>query len=543
MLQKKDIPQNWHITTLDKICVVERGITFPADAKRDIPSDSTIACLRTSNVQENIDWSDLIYIPKTYVSDSVKLIRVGDVLISLANSSNLVGKVSFVRDIPVESTFGGFISAIRTKSNLIDPFYLYQYLNSDPVQSLFRSWASQTTSIANLTVRDLVRLEVPLPPLPEQQRIVAILRKADELHQLRRQATARAKELLPALFYEMFGKKWQSWSRGKIGDIIYFETGKSIASESVPARDGKWGILKVSAVTLGEFKPEENKQLPDDAEFASTLQVRHGDLLVTRANTSELVGASALVYNPPPRLIIPDKIWRVVLKEESNANLAFLHALFNVKEVRREISRRATGTSASMKNISQEKFLDINLPLPPFELQHQYGEITEYVHNQIKSHQEVTTEKIEVFSTALLRYAFTGELTAEWRNAHIAELTEIASERERLLGLAQIIHAESLVEIQSQVGTATLTVTPNRAVYSELDTVIQSVLTSVQSHPAYFRQEDLVIHHDLTTVQAVAGLHVLEALGFVRQVVLDRQLFYRMIDPIRDSASKPELLQ
>lgn len=536
--------KQWITVELGEVCTIERGITFPASDKREQLTPSTIACLRTSNVQEDVDWDDLIYVPRKYVNADSKLVRRSDILISLANSANLVGKVSYVSDVPVESTFGGFISVIRSSELVLDPFYLYSYLNSRMVQELLHSRASQTTNIANLTTKDLTQVTIPLPPLPEQRRIVAILSKANELRQLRRQANARAQELLPALFHRMFGLHWKTWPQGKIGDIIYFETGKSISAHPFPAQENKWGILKVSAVTIGEFRPEENKELPDDATFDPSFEVRHGDLLVSRANTTELVGASALVYNPPPRLIIPDKLWRAVPKVGVDTNFAFLHAVFNLSEIRREISRRATGTSASMKNISQEKFLDIDIPIPSPTEQHKYGRLSQLYRSQIFADENKTTEKFDQLFNSFLARAFTGELTTDWHEAHTAELAQAAAERDRLLSMQQpVITGSAAIMLDPITITATATVKTGRAIYADLDTSTQSLLAATQARSAYFRPADLINGNDLSAVQAEAGLRVLEALGFVRQVGLDGQLVYRRVDPIGESAPKPALLQ
>jgi type I restriction enzyme S subunit len=275
--------------------------------------------------------------------------------------------------------------------------------------------------------------QIPLPPLPEQERMVTILRQADELRRLRAQANARMNDLLPALFQEMFGDVKPNWTRQKLSGLIRFETGKSMMAENTSARPGRWGILKVSAVTSGEFRPNENKELPEDAKIDVGLEVKHGDLLISRANTEEYVGASAMVRNPPPQLLIPDKLWRTVALSGVDMNFHFLCALFNTPSIRKEISRRATGTSSSMKNISQEKFLDIEVILPSSTEQHRFGNQVELIWNSIVDEQKVSFNKLNELFASLLARAFTGELTAAWREAHHAELEQAAKERDAFL--------------------------------------------------------------------------------------------------------------
>lgn len=93
----------------DAIDVV-RGVTFPKSAKQYSPSANTIPCLRTANVQQSVDWDDLIHIDTSYVKKDSQYIQHGDLVISMANSRELVGKVALVRAIPHNKvTLGGSI--------------------------------------------------------------------------------------------------------------------------------------------------------------------------------------------------------------------------------------------------------------------------------------------------------------------------------------------------------------------------------------------------------------------------------------------------
>jgi len=165
------LPDGWVWCRFGNICIVERGITFPASAKETLPFDGGIVCLRTTNVQAEVDWSDLLYISEEYVKSDAKILRVDDILISMANSYALVGKVALVNSVPFPATFGGFIAAIRRYGD-IHPRFLYLALTSPYIQAVFRESSSQTTNIANISLRTMYPMLFPLPPLAEQQRIV-----------------------------------------------------------------------------------------------------------------------------------------------------------------------------------------------------------------------------------------------------------------------------------------------------------------------------------------------------------------------------------
>ncbi len=170
------LPDNWAFERLGNICEIVRGVTFPASKKQTLRSDDVVACLRTSNVQSEVDWSDLIFINPVLVKRDDQWIELGDTMISMANSYELVGKVALVREVKERATFGGFIAAIRP--HVVEPEYLYLVLRSPYMQARMRVTASQTTNIANISLGGMRPIPTPIPPKEEQSRIVA---KVDEL--------------------------------------------------------------------------------------------------------------------------------------------------------------------------------------------------------------------------------------------------------------------------------------------------------------------------------------------------------------------------
>ena len=110
---------------------------FPCQLKIIKLLKEALLVLRTANVQRSVDWDDLIYVPKFYVKNESKLLRPYDIFISTANSRELVGKVSFIDYLPIESTLGGFISAIRA-FDVIGPKFLFYYLRMDTVQKMLK---------------------------------------------------------------------------------------------------------------------------------------------------------------------------------------------------------------------------------------------------------------------------------------------------------------------------------------------------------------------------------------------------------------------
>jgi type I restriction enzyme S subunit len=166
-----EIPRNWTICKFSDICVFERGITFPSSAKQTREFSDLIACVRTANVQENLELDDLWYIDKKYIKkNDNKILKKNDIVMSSANSRELVGKTVFVDNIQKNMTFGGFVLVIRSLH--IGSKYVFYWLRNCFYKGLFAESSTQTTNIANINTAILGNYSIPLPPLAEQKRIV-----------------------------------------------------------------------------------------------------------------------------------------------------------------------------------------------------------------------------------------------------------------------------------------------------------------------------------------------------------------------------------
>ena len=168
---------SWRVTTLGDEVRIVRGITFPSSAKGRIPGRGLVPCLRTANIQNEVDWDDLIYVSEDFVRNDDQFVQLNDLLISMANSRELVGKVALVRRNDIRCTLGGFIAAIRCGAG-IDPKYLTTILRVPSAREKLIESSTQTTNIANISLGRLRPFVLTLPPLSEQQVIVA---KVDEL--------------------------------------------------------------------------------------------------------------------------------------------------------------------------------------------------------------------------------------------------------------------------------------------------------------------------------------------------------------------------
>jgi type I restriction enzyme S subunit len=166
------LPEGWDKKKIGETIDIIRGVSFPKESKIKESKEGYIACLRTANVQQEVDWGDVWFIPEELVKLDEKLIQRSDILISNANSSELVGKVCQVKEIPFPATLGAFISLFRV-SNKLNPVFIYYQLASPEIQSKIKSKASTTVNISNISAKKLKEIELKIPPLQEQHRIVS----------------------------------------------------------------------------------------------------------------------------------------------------------------------------------------------------------------------------------------------------------------------------------------------------------------------------------------------------------------------------------
>jgi type I restriction enzyme S subunit len=155
-----------------------------------------------------------------------------------------------------------------------------------------------------------------------------------------------------------------SWMWVRLGNIsLTSDSGWSPQCLPEPRSGSDWGVLKVSSVSWGVFKPAENKALPPGMPSRPACEVKPGDFLISRANTEELVARSVVVNQTPPGLMMSDKIVRFTFPDEvekAYVNLANMSCYS-----RAYYTRNASGTSSSMKNVGRGVMCNLPIPLPP----------------------------------------------------------------------------------------------------------------------------------------------------------------------------------
>ncbi len=249
--------------------------------------------------------------------------------------------------------------------------YLYYMLKSQQRRLMsIRSGAC----MPNIKKTDLGKFEIEYDTDEKQQAIVvSVLDRITTIVQSRHQQLQALDDLIKARFVEMFGDPISNphgWDTYQLNDCLErIDNGKSFVCSDKPRKGIFPAVLKLSAATYGEYRPGENKALLTEEQFVEESEVHSGDLLFTRKNTPELVGMAAYVQKTPPKLMMPDLIFRLVTNEKMNP--VFLWQLINCKEFRPIIQGISGGSAKSMSNISKERLGKVSVICPPRWLQDQ----------------------------------------------------------------------------------------------------------------------------------------------------------------------------
>jgi len=294
---------------------------------------------------------------------------------------------------------------------------------------------------------EMVRgLRIPLPPLSEQQAIAAYLdRETGRLDRLvgrKRELIERLKEKRTALISRTVtrglppaaaraaglpahpplkpsGLDWlgdipKHWEVKRLKFIFpRLLSGVSVNSDNSPSLDDSPAILKTSSVYGNKFQPGENKRVLETELDRVACPVTGDSLIISRMNTPELVGNCGYVERDHLNLFLPDRLWIARFSKYPKTTgkfawyLAISHALCALT------GSLATGTSDSMKNLTQEAFLNIPVGVP---LLPEQTAIADYLDAEtakldaLVGKVEEAVERLQEYRTALITAAVTGKI-------------------------------------------------------------------------------------------------------------------------------------
>ena len=300
---------------------------------------------------------------------------------------------------------------ISFDQNIVDRDYLYLMLASDVFQRLLQSQMKGGIQ-KHLGHQTISRQEIPLPPLPEQKRIAAILDKADQLRQKRQQAIGLADEFLRSVFLDMFGDpESKGWD---------FTTVEAMAADHKGSmRTGPFGsqllhsefteegisVLGIDNAVQNTFKWAKSRFISEEKyQELKRFTVKPGDVIITIMGTC---GRCAVVPDDVPTAINTKHLCAITL-DQSKCLPRFLHSYFLIHPTARKyLTSKAKG--AIMSGLNMGVIKELPVPVVPLTVQKKYQEICEKHDSVLDLLNDSSAVNDEIFNS-LSQKAFAGEL-------------------------------------------------------------------------------------------------------------------------------------
>jgi type I restriction enzyme S subunit len=410
-----ELPSHWQSARVVQVARLESGHT-PSRQHPEwwVPAQCTVPWFSLADVWQ-IRTANRSYITETaekisplgLANSAARVLPKGTVMLSRTASVGFAA----ISAVPMATT-QDFANWVCGPSLL--PEYLLYCLRG--MKSEFDQLTLGSTHMT-IYMPSIRRLTIPLPPLTDQRRIAdfldarcaAIDAAIEKKERMVEAARARRDSLLDSRLTE-FATRYPRLPLRR--QLRWIEQGWSPQCESRAADPHEWGVLKVGCVNGGIFDPGENKALPKELAPMTEYRVHEGDLLVSRANTRELVGSAALVSALQQRLLLCDKLFRLHVAVDQ-IDTHYLALVLRSPFVRSHIESNATGASDSMKNIGQDTIRSIPVSVPPIETQRRFAaefRESERRHHSLTAALTRSIAALREYRTALITAAVTGQL-------------------------------------------------------------------------------------------------------------------------------------
>ena len=345
--------------------------------------------------QGKTDFGDIFPTVRMYCTEPKRIAEVNDILISVRAP---VGPTNLA---PIKSAIGRGLEAIRCKEKT-DVKYLLYFLRYNEPRLAQLGKGSTFEAIGRDELEDI---RVPLPPLPEQQRIAAILDRADRLRRTRRYAAQLSETFLQAVFVRMFGEYVTADTDTRFQDVLamplqngFFETNDKYGNGTpVVWVDNLYHTISIDTTNL--------RRVQTDEATIRKYEVLEGDLLFTRSSlVREGVGQINLVPAIKDRTLFESHIIRARV-DQTKVNPFYVLELYRSNFGRAFVMKGAH--TATMTTVQQDTINVLPCPLPPLAVQEKFARIVQQFERLRAQQREAERQAEHLFQT-LLHRAFGG---------------------------------------------------------------------------------------------------------------------------------------
>ncbi len=205
------------------------------------------------------------------------------------------------------------------------------------------------------------------------------------------------------------------------------EAGVSVNSDD--SLSSEYHILKTSAVHDGVVDTAETKPVIPQDYLRLKCPLVKGSIIISRMNTPALVGECGFTKDAKAGTYLPDRLWQIQNSNKSSFDFVWLNYLLNTKQYRDAVRATATGTSNSMKNISKERLLDIEIPRPPISEQENIAAVLSEVDELINLIEKQISEK-KAIKQGAMQELLTGKrrlpgFSGEWENFNLMKHSKV----------------------------------------------------------------------------------------------------------------------
>jgi len=286
----------------------------------------------------------------------------------------------------------------------------------------------------------LSRIPVPFPPPAEQRRIVEILDQADALRKKRTEADAKAARILPALFYKMFGDavvRPMGWVQAPLSKLLR-KTKYALQSGPFGSQlhnhdfieNGTVLAVGIDNVLDSGFEFGRNRRISEEKyQELIKFTLEPGDVLITIMGT---IGRVCVFPKEAGRAICTKHVYRIQV-DNDQIHSEYLSSCFQFSQsVRSQLGMSITGQIVA--GITSNDLKNLIIDTPPIDLQNKFAELKNKYRENINAKLK-SDNHIDRLFNLLLYKAFTGDLTAKWREAHMKELLAEMEGQAKALGM------------------------------------------------------------------------------------------------------------